>query len=152
REIETPATPDELWSALDRIGGDTGWYSARLLWEIRGLMDRAVGGVGLRRGRRDPYHLQVGDAVDFWRVEERLPPNLLRLRAEMKMPGRAWLEFRVEPLPNGGTRLIQRAVYWPKSLLGHAYWWSVAPFHAFVFPPMSRHIVQSAETRAASLS
>ncbi|MBU6278221.1 MAG: DUF2867 domain-containing protein [Actinomycetales bacterium] len=144
RVVDTNASPQALWAAVDRIGGDTGWYSARLLWEARGLIDRAVGGVGLRRGRRNPYSLTVGDAVDFWRVEERIPPRLLRLRAEMKMPGRAWLEFTVEATETG-SRLRQRAVYWPKGLAGHAYWWSVAPFHAFVFPPMARHIVESAE-------
>jgi len=145
REVDTAASPRSLWAAVDRIGGDNGWYSARLLWETRGLIDRIFGGVGLRRGRRNPDTLTVGDAVDFWRVEERIPPRMLRLRAEMRMPGRAWLEFTVEELPGGGSRLRQRAVYWPKGLAGHAYWWSVAPFHAFVFPPMARHIVQSAE-------
>lgn len=166
RVLHSTATPEELWAAVDCIGGDNGWYSARFLWEVRGLIDRIFGGVGLRRGRRDPHVLKVGEAVDFWRVEEREPPYLLRLRAEMKMPGRAWLEFTVEPpgekFPgedvHGGknsvsntpqeirSTLIQRAVYWPKGLAGHAYWWSVAPFHAFVFPPMARHIVERAES------
>lgn len=154
RTVDTTASPDDLWQAVERIGGETGWYSARLLWEVRGLMDRLVGGVGLRRGRRDPNRLMVGDVVDFWRVEERLPPTLLRLRAEMKMPGRAWLEFTITPLAGGGARLTQRAVYWPRALAGNAYWWAVTPFHAFVFPPMARHIVQTAEelarTRAAA--
>ncbi len=154
RTVETTASPADLWQAVERIGGETGWYSARLLWEVRGLMDRMVGGVGLRRGRRDPNRLMVGDVVDFWRVEERLPPTLLRLRAEMKMPGRAWLEFTITPLADGGARLTQRAVYWPRALAGNAYWWAVTPFHAFVFPPMARHIVQTAEelarTRAAA--
>lgn len=146
RVVESPASPLAMWQAVECIGGPTGWYSARLLWEVRGLLDRLVGGVGLRRGRRDPNHLKIGDAVDFWRVEERVPPVLLRLRAEMRMPGRAWLEFRIEPTASGGSRLSQRAVYWPRSFAGHAYWWSVAPFHAFVFPPMVRHIAQRAES------
>jgi len=146
REVETDASPEQLWSAVECIGGENGWYSSSLLWEARGLIDRAVGGVGLRRGRRDPKTLMVGEVVDFWRVEERLPPRLLRLRAEMKMPGRAWLEFTVQPRDGGGSRLIQRAVYWPRGIAGHAYWWSVAPFHAFVFPPMARHIVERAES------
>ena len=94
----------------------------------------------------------VGEAVDFWRVEERLPPRLLRLRAEMKMPGRAWLEFSVHPDGAGGSVLKQRAVYWPRGIAGHAYWWSVAPFHAFVFPPMARHIVERAESMSHSPS
>ena len=152
RIVDSTADPASMWQAVECIGGDTGWYSAHLLWEARGLIDRIVGGVGLRRGRRDPLHLQVGDAVDFWRVEERVPPTLLRLRAEMRMPGRAWLEFRIEPLPDGGSRLHQRAVYWPRSFAGHAYWWSVAPFHAFVFPPMVRHIAERGEAIAAGMS
>lgn len=146
RTVESSAPPEDMWKAVDRIGGNNGWYSASLMWEVRGLIDRIVGGVGLRRGRRNPDSLVVGDVVDFWRVEERLPPNLLRLRAEMKMPGRAWLEFTVNAREDGGSTLIQRAVYWPKGLSGHAYWWSVAPFHAFVFPPMARRIVEQAET------
>ena len=105
-----------------------------------------VGGVGLRRGRRDPEVLAVGDVVDFWRVEERLPPRLLRLRAEMRNPGLAWLEFAVEPTATGST-LRQRAVFYPRGLAGQAYWWSVAPFHALVFPPMIRRIVERAEAR-----
>jgi uncharacterized protein YbjT (DUF2867 family) len=145
RELDADATPADLWQALECIGGNQGWYSARLLWETRGLIDRIFGGVGLRRGRRDPNHLRVGDAVDFWRVEERIEPTLLRLRAEMKMPGRAWLEFTVTALPDGRAHLRQRAVFWPRGLAGHAYWWSVAPFHAFVFPPMARHMVERAQ-------
>lgn len=150
RTVETTASPEELWAAVECIGGENGWYSSNLLWEARGLIDRAVGGVGLRRGRRDPRTVMVGDVVDFWRVEERLPPRLLRLRAEMKMPGRAWLEFKVDPREGGGSRLTQRAVYWPRGLAGHAYWWSVAPFHAFVFPPMVRHIVERAEVSSSA--
>jgi len=145
RDVDSTADARALWQAVDRIGGDSGWYSARLLWEIRGLMDRAVGGVGLRRGRRNPFELAVGDVVDFWRVEERIPPELLRLRAEMKVPGRAWLEFTVTTRPEGGSHLTQRAIFWPRGLTGHLYWWSVAPFHAFVFPPMARRIVERAE-------
>ena len=100
-----------------------------------GLLDRLVGGVGLRRGRRDPKHLMVGDAVDFWRVEELIPQKLLRLRAEMKMPGLAWLEFRLEANETG-TKVTQIATYAPKGLLGHLYWWSVFPMHGIVFPSM----------------
>lgn len=145
RVLHSTASNVALWAAVDCIGGDNGWYSAKFLWKVRGLIDRMAGGVGLRRGRRDQSTLMVGEAVDFWRVEERLPPGLLRLRAEMKMPGRAWLEFTVESDPEGGSILRQRAVYWPRSLAGHAYWWSVAPFHALVFPPMARGIVERAE-------
>lgn len=152
QEVDSTASPEDLWAAVERIGGESGWYSASMLWRTRGLIDRLVGGVGLRRGRRDPNHLAVGDAVDFWRVEERVPNELLRLRAEMKMPGRAWLEFTVIGLPSGGSRLRQRAIYWPRSITGHAYWWSVAPFHALVFPPMARHIVEFAQARVPSVT
>ena len=145
QEVDSTANVVDLWTAVQRIGGESGWYSASALWRTRGFIDRLVGGVGLRRGRRDPNVLAVGDAVDFWRVEERIPNQLLRLRAEMKMPGKAWLEFEVSEGERGGSRLRQRAVYWPRSLSGHVYWWSVAPFHALVFPPMARHIVEFAE-------
>ena len=144
RERRSTAPPEALWAAVERIGGENGWYSAGFLWAARGLLDRLVGGVGLRRGRWDPDVLVVGDVVDFWRVEERLAPRLLRLRAEMRNPGLAWLEFSVDP-EGTGSRLRQRAVFLPRGLAGHAYWWAVAPFHAFVFPPMSRHIVERAE-------
>lgn len=145
REVPTTASRHELFQAIERIGGEAGWYSAQLLWSARGFIDRLVGGVGLRRGRRDPEHMAVGDAVDFWRVEEVIPDQLIRLRAEMRMPGRAWLEFTVDE-KNGQTYLKQRAIYWPHGLAGHAYWWSVAPFHAFVFPPMAKHITEFAES------
>ena len=143
----TRATPEQVWSALERIGGDNGWYSAGFLWQVRGLADRILGGPGLRRGRRDPDTLVVGDVVDFWRVEECLPPRLLRLRAEMKNPGLAWLEFTIEPLTSG-SRLRQRAVFFPRGLAGQAYWWSVAPFHSIVFPHMIQRIVEQAESSA----
>ncbi len=150
REVRTTATTEDLFAAIERIGGESGWYSSQFLWRTRGLIDRLAGGVGLRRGRRDPERLSVGDAVDFWRVEEYIPNEIVRLRAEMLMPGRAWLEFTVQD--EGATRLMrQRAVYWPHGLAGHAYWWGVAPFHAFVFPPMARHIVEHAEQRTAGV-
>ena len=145
RVVTTRASPAQIWSAVEGIGGEHGYYSAHLLWRIRGAIDRAIGGVGLRRGRRDPFTLMIGDAVDFWRVEERVEPRLLRLRAEMRMPGLAWLEFTIEPTETGGSRLQQRAVFFPRGLLGHAYWWSVAPFHGFVFPGMASHVVEQAE-------
>ena len=144
REARTHATPEQVWAAVERIGGEHGYYSADLLWRVRGFLDRLIGGVGLRRGRRDPDVLAVGEAVDFWRVEERLPPRLLRLRAEMRNPGLAWLEFTITP-DGTGSRLRQRAVFLPRGLAGQAYWWSVAPFHAFVFPVMARGIVAQAE-------
>ena len=149
REVVAEASIEQTWRAVEGIGGEHGWYSAMWMWRIRGLMDRAVGGVGLRRGRRDPDRLRVGDALDFWRVEERLPPHLLRLRAEMKLPGLAWLEFTLDEAPEG-THLRQRALFRPRGLFGHAYWWSVAPFHAFVFPPMIRGLAHQAEASAVA--
>lgn len=149
RTVTTSATPQQVWASVERIGGTTGYYSSSFLWRARGFLDRVVGGVGLRRGRRDPEHVVVGDAVDFWRVEEREPGHLLRLRAEMKMPGLAWLEFVIDPTPSGGAVLTQRAIFYPRGLTGHAYWWSIAPFHRFVFPGMAEHVVENAESRTA---
>jgi hypothetical protein len=145
RTRETDATPEALWRVVEGIGGETGWYSFPLAWEVRGWMDRAVGGVGLRRGRRDPADLLVGDALDWWRVEEIEEGRLLRLRAEMRLPGLAWLEFHVERADSGGTRLRQKATFHPLGLLGQLYWWSVSPFHGVVFGSMIRNITKAAE-------
>ncbi len=145
RTRETDAAPEALWRVVEGIGGETGWYSFPLAWELRGLLDRAVGGVGLRRGRRNPNDLYVGDALDFWRVEEVEDGELLRLRAEMRVPGLAWLEFHVERTASGGAQLRQKATFHPRGLAGHAYWWSVAPFHGFVFGSMIRNICRAAE-------
>ncbi|MFY7819573.1 MAG: SDR family oxidoreductase [Rhodoluna sp.] len=138
RVIESTDPIDVVWARVEAIGGDNGYSTATWAWRLRGLMDRLIGGVGLRRGRRDPTHLVEGDALDFWRVEAIERPHLLRLRAEMKMPGLAWLEFRLEETATG-TRLTQRAIYAPKGLLGHMYWASVWPMHGIVFPSMARH-------------
>jgi hypothetical protein len=149
RTRPTTADPDALWQVVEGIGGDTGWYSFPLAWRVRGWLDRAVGGVGLRRGRRDPAKLYVGDALDFWRVEELDRGRLLRLRAEMRLPGLAWLEFHVEhdPASGGGAVLRQRATFAPHGLAGHLYWWSVAAFHGIVFGGMVRGIARAAERR-----
>ena len=139
RVIHTPDSVEECWARIEAIGGENGYSTASWAWELRGLMDKIVGGVGLRRGRRDPKLLRIGDAVDFWRVEELIRPKLLRLRAEMKMPGLAWLEFAVEPdAETGGSVVTQVALYAPKGLLGHAYWWAVWPMHGLVFPSMAK--------------
>jgi uncharacterized protein YbjT (DUF2867 family) len=143
RSARTSASPDAVWAAIEAVGGETGWYSLPAAWRARGLIDRAVGGVGLRRGRRDARRLRVGDAVDFWRVEEIEPRRLLRLRAEMRLPGLAWLELGVEPRP-GGSRYRQRAVFYPRGLAGQLYWWSLKPFHGLVFGPMARNLVRTA--------
>ncbi|MFF5201891.1 SDR family oxidoreductase [Micromonospora parva] len=145
RERVVDAPPAALWRVVEGVGGEHGWYSFPLAWSIRGWLDRLVGGVGLRRGRRDPHRLQVGEALDFWRVEEIVPGELLRLRAEMRLPGRAWLEMRVLPTDDGRSRYQQRAVFLPRGLAGHAYWGSVAPFHAVVFGGMARNIARNAE-------
>ncbi|MEU5087775.1 SDR family oxidoreductase [Streptomyces sp. NPDC021356] len=145
RELPVDADRQALWKVIEGIGGDNGWYSFPLAWAARGWLDRFVGGVGLRRGRRDAEHLRVGDSLDFWRVEEIEPGHLLRLRAEMRLPGLAWLEMYAETDGAQRTRYRQRALFHPRGLLGHAYWWSVSPFHAAVFGGMARNI-----TRAAS--
>ncbi|MFF0151566.1 SDR family oxidoreductase [Micromonospora sp. NPDC005203] len=145
RERAVDAPPAALWRVIEGVGGEHGWYSFPLAWSVRGWLDRLVGGVGLRRGRRDPHRLQVGEALDFWRVEEIVPGELLRLRAEMRLPGRAWLEMRVLPTEGGRSRYQQRAVFLPRGLPGHAYWKSVAPFHAVVFGGMARNIARNAE-------
>ncbi|CAL9576485.1 SDR family oxidoreductase [Streptomyces sp. enrichment culture] len=145
RERLVDATPERLWQVIEGVGGDNGWYSFPLAWAVRGWLDRLVGGVGLRRGRRDAARLRAGDSLDFWRVEEIERGRLLRLRAEMRLPGLAWLEMYAERDGRGRTRYRQRALFHPRGLLGHAYWWSVAPFHAVVFGGMARNITKAAE-------
>ncbi|OEJ23854.1 NAD(P)-dependent oxidoreductase [Streptomyces agglomeratus] len=144
RELAVDATPQALWRVIEGVGGENGWYSFPLAWAVRGWADRLVGGVGLRRGRRDAHRLRVGDSLDFWRVEEIEHGRLLRLRAEMRLPGLAWLEMYAEQDGDGRTRYRQRALFHPHGLLGHAYWWSVSPFHAVVFGGMARNIARAA--------
>lgn len=146
-ERATPvrASPENLWRVIQGIGGENGWYSWPLAWSVRGWLDRFSGGPGLSRGRRDPAQVHVGDALDWWRVEEVERLRLLRLRAEMKAPGLAWLELFVEQDPVGRTLFRQRALFHPRGLAGHAYWWAVAPFHAFVFGGMQANVALAAE-------
>ncbi|UEJ84302.1 SDR family oxidoreductase [Brachybacterium halotolerans subsp. kimchii] len=160
--------PARIWQVIEGIGGASGWYSTPLLWSLRGLADRLVGGPGLRRGRRDPWHLREGDAVDWWRVERVEPGQLLTLRAEMRMTGRAWLQLGVEGIDAadgadgadgaegagevegiGGAVYRQRAVYFPDGLLGRLYWWGISPFHALVFPSMARNIIAAARRQGS---
>ncbi len=131
------------FAPVRRIGGAAGWYAYGRLWRARGLVDLFAGGVGLRRGRRDPERLAVGDTVDWWRVEAYEPDRLLRLRAEMKLPGRAWLQFEVEPR-DGGSRLTQTAIFDPKGLLGLSYWYGILPLHALVFRGMMDGLARAA--------
>ncbi|MFE3325677.1 SDR family oxidoreductase [Streptomyces sp. NPDC059176] len=149
RALTVDASPKALWQVIEGIGGENGWYSLPLAWAVRGRLDRLVGGVGLRRGRRDAARLRVGDSLDFWRVEEIEPGRLLRLRAEMRLPGLAWLEMYAEEDEDGSrSRYRQRALFHPRGLLGHLYWWSVSPFHAVVFGGMARNIAKTAALRA----
>ncbi|WP_214103781.1 SDR family oxidoreductase [Acrocarpospora catenulata] len=150
RTREVAAPPGAVWRVITGIGGANGWYSLPTAWRIRGLIDRLMGGVGLRRGRRDPDRLRVGDTVDFWRVEEIQPGRLLRLRAEMRLPGLAWLELSAEPgREPGRTVYRQRALFHPHGLLGHLYWLSIAPFHRLIFGRMPGNIARAAQARSA---
>ncbi len=151
RRVETTASPEALWAVIEGIGGLNGWYSTPFLWTLRGWMDRFVGGVGLARGRRSRSRIAVGDAIDFWRVEALEPGRMLRLRAEMKVPGLAWLEFRVTPTP-GGARYDQRAVFLLRGLWGRAYWFGVLPFHGIIFPGMAARIAAAAVAGTESTS
>lgn len=150
RAVSVNASREALWRIVEGVGGENGWYSLPVAWSVRGWMDRLVGGAGLRRGRRDANRLRVGDAVDFWRVEDIEPGHLLRLRAEMRLPGLAWLEMYAEPLGPGRARYRQRALFHPHGLLGHLYWWSVSPFHAAVFGGMARNIARAAAKAPAA--
>jgi uncharacterized protein YbjT (DUF2867 family) len=150
REVRCAASPEALWEVVCSLGGDRGYHTPRWLWAIRGLIDKLVGGIGLRRGRRHPRELAVGDALDFWRVERLEPPRLLLLVAEMRLPGRAWLEFRIEP-DGSGSRLLQRARFHPRGVLGRLYWYVLVPFHQLIFPRMARRIAGAAEAEEAGL-
>jgi len=145
RTIHVTASPEHAFAPIRRIGGTRGWYYANGLWQLRGLLDKLFGGVGLRRGRRDPDSLRVGDTVDFWRVEAIEPDRLLRLAAEMKLPGRAWLEFEVTR-DSTGSIIRQTATFDPRGLLGRAYWYSVFPLHQFVFGGMLQGIAAHGQT------
>lgn len=145
RQRIVAANPEAVFRVITGLGGERGWLYADWLWHIRGALDRLVGGVGLRRGRRHPDELYVGDALDFWRVEKIEPNRLLRLRAEMKTPGPAWLEFRIEPHNDKHARLVQTAFFIPKGLFGLLYWYVLYPLHAVVFSGMIDAIAKRAE-------
>ena len=145
QRFEAKVAAPVLFDKVRRIGGDVGWYYADFLWEIRGWMDRAIGGVGIRRGRRDPYSVRIGDAIDFWRVNDVVPNRRLLLHAEMIVPGDAWLEFRVEPIDETRSELIQTAYFRPSPFWGRAYWYACYPLHLFVFQGMARGIIHAAE-------
>jgi uncharacterized protein YbjT (DUF2867 family) len=144
RTVRVSAAPESAFAPILRLGGRNGWYYGDWLWSLRGWLDLLVGGVGLRRGRRDPDHLVPGDALDCWRVEVCDSPNRLLLAAEMKLPGRAWLEFEVTA-DGTGSAIRQTAVFDPVGLAGLAYWYSAYPLHQFVFAGMLRGIAHAAE-------
>jgi len=144
RERHVAADPALLFQAVERIGGRTGWYYANWLWDVRGLIDLMAGGPGMRRGRRDSQRLRVGDILDCWRVEKLERGRRVRLHAEMKLPGRAWLEFEVTPAESGAI-LKQAAIFQPKGLMGMLYWYGIYPLHQVVFAGMLRGIARAAE-------
>jgi len=151
RTIDFSAPPSAVFGAFSGLGGDRGWLTWRWAWWLRGLADGLIGGPGLRRGRRDPDTLLVGEAVDFWRVEAVDPPRLLRLRAEMKLPGSAWLQW--EAIPNGaGTRLVQAALFHPTGLAGTLYWRLLYPLHRLIFSALARAVGRRADRLAAAQS
>lgn len=149
RFVEVACGPDHAFAPIRRIGGDTGWYFGNGLWRMRGWLDLLGGGPGLRRGRRDPEALRVGDALDFWRVEAFEPPNVLRLAAEMRLPGRAWLQFEVEPAA-AGARIHQTAIFDPLGLAGLLYWYALYPIHRLIFAGMLRRIAAAAVRSAVA--
>jgi uncharacterized protein YbjT (DUF2867 family) len=148
RSVHVDVPPHQAFAPIRRIGGETGWYYATWLWRIRGMIDMLVGGVGLRRGRRDPEDPIVGDVLDFWRVEAYEPDRRMRLFAEMKLPGRAWLEFEVEEAPDGGSIIHQSAAFDPLGLAGQAYWYGIYFLHGRVFAGMLRGIARAAREEA----
>ena len=151
KQRTSSAAPSELWKVIEGIGGENGWYSFPLAWAARGWMDKLVGGVGLRRGRRSATELHNGDALDCWRVESIERGSLLRLRAEMKVPGLAWLEMRATPAKDGaGSIYDQRAVFFPRGLGGRLYWFSILPFHGVIFTGMANRITAAAEKATAA--
>lgn len=150
RTIEVPVSPAEAFAPIRRIGGTQGWYHVTWLWRLRGWLDLLLGGVGLRRGRPDPEQVKVGDTLDFWRVERYEPDARLRLEAEMKLPGRAWLEFEVSPGDGSTSTIRQTAVFDPVGLAGLLYWYGIYPLHAWVFHGMLRAIASRAVGASAS--
>lgn len=150
RSIVVQATANEAWQPIIRLGGDTGWYYGNWLWRIRGLLDRIVGGVGISRGRRHESDLRPGDALDFWRVAAVEPCKRLLLVAEMKLPGKAMLEFSLEPVGTEHVRIRQTAKFLPSGLSGLLYWWMVTPLHNLIFGGMLRGIARASLSKTKS--
>lgn len=148
RSVRIACSPAEAMKPIRRLGGKTGWYYGNTLWRLRGYLDLLLGGVGLRRGRRDPEWLTPGDTVDFWRVEAFEPDSLLRLFAEMKLPGRAWLQFEVTG-DHAGATIRQTAIFDPVGIFGLLYWYALYPLHELVFAGMLRGIVKAIDKTSA---
>lgn len=149
RRLLLDLPPAPVYRAFTGIGGERGWLYMDWAWEIRGWLDKLVGGVGLRRGRRDADDIRPGEALDFWRVEWLTPSRGMRLRAEMKLPGGAWLEFQAIPQPDGKTLLTQDAYFAPRGLFGYLYWYAMWPFHRFIFDGLIRALAARAAEIAA---
>lgn len=147
RTVRSTATTQDLFWAVSRIGGEVGYYTMNWTWIVRGWFDKLIGGVGLRRGRRDPEEIRPGEALDFFRVAEVDPESgTLLLRAEMKVPGTAWLGWSIEP-SDDGSQLVQSALFAPRGLLGRLYWYALLPIHAAIFKRMARKISEAATQR-----
>ncbi len=149
--VTTTASVEDLFAVVSGIGGQRGWYAANWLWTLRGWLDKLIGGVGMRRGRRHPDDLRVGDALDFFRVEAYNPPTLLRLRAEMKLPGDAWLEWRItSDGDDGSSALYQLARFHPRGVAGRLYWWPLLPIHRVIWRRLAVRLVATAERAGAN--
>jgi uncharacterized protein YbjT (DUF2867 family) len=149
QHVTTSASQHDVYRIVTGIGGKRGWFVTDYLWAARGFVDKMFGGVGIRRGRRDPDNLRVGDPLDFWRVEALVPDTLLRLRAEMRLPGTAWLEWTIGE-ENGQTTMTQHARYQPRGLPGRLYWYSLLPFHGIIFKGLAKAITKRAEEVGAT--
>jgi hypothetical protein len=145
RTVTVNAPVPRAFEPVRRIGGAAGWYFGNSLWKARGWMDRMLGGVAMRRGRRDPDVCAVGEVIDAWTVDSYEPDRRLRLSADMKLPGRGWLEFEVTPVAGGRSLIRQTATFDPRGVMGHVYWYAVYPFHAVMFRGLLRRIAQRAE-------
>ncbi len=150
RQISTSVSATDIFRVLSSLGGETGWLYANILWRLRGYFDELIGGPGLKRRRRVANELRVGDPLDFWRVEALVPDQLLRLRAEMKVPGKAWLQFEIIPQTESRVRIIQTAYYDPNGLIGLLYWYVLYPIHIIIFQGMITAIAHKAESLSNS--
>jgi hypothetical protein len=147
RQVYIQASPEALYRSFTSLGGTNGWLYMNWAWRLRGLVDKLLGGVDMRSGRRDTHQLRPGDTLDFWRVEAIEPNPMMRLRAEMKVPGNAWLQFEIHPNKNDDVTFIQTAFYAPKGLSGILYWYLLYPIHSLIFSGLIRKIAQQSDRR-----